>query len=136
MWTFVADCHFLSSDSSFGLWLRSDGTGYVSYPDKLYMRIGLVFVLFVFVFVLSFPIRIMFISLWNWKTNLSGELFSEPRHEWTACPGRIRKNMCKHKAYPHKVFLDRNRIRLRVNKTGNLSRHVWLLFLSDETFFG
>ena len=27
----------------------------------------------------------------------------------------IDKNMCERKAYPHKVYPDRNRIRLRVN---------------------
>ena len=38
--------------------------------------------------------------------------------------GRIGKDKCEHKTYPHKVCPDRNRIQLCVNKIGNLSRHV------------
>ena len=74
-------------------------TPFLPYPDNL-----------------PFSTRRMFIRLWKWRTNLSGEQFSEPRHVWTASPGGIRKDMCERKAYPHKVCPDRNRIRLRVNK--------------------
>ena len=45
-------------------------------------------------------------------------------YEQPAQVGMIRKDMCERKAYLHKVRPDRNRIRLRVNKIGNLSRHV------------
>ena len=37
---------------------------------------------------------------------------------------RIGKERCERKAYPHRVYPDRNRIRLRVNKIGSLSRYV------------
>ena len=42
----------------------------------------------------------------------------------TAWPGRIGKDKCVSKAYPHKVCPDRNRMQLRVNKTEKLSRYV------------
>ena len=54
----------------------------------------------------------------------------------TACPGRIKKDMCERKAYPHKVCPDGNGVRLRVNKIGNLPRHVSMLLLSDDSFLG
>ena len=107
-----------------------------SYPVNS-MRIGLAFTPSLpYRDNLPFSIRRMFIRLRKSRTNISGEQFSKPRHVWTACPGRMGKDKCEYKAYPHKVCPDRNRIWLRVNKIGSLSKYLWMLFLSDETFFG
>ena len=119
-------------------WLRprSHVTGYDSYPGKLYSDRPCVHTFPSYPDNLPFSIRRMLIRLWRWRTNLSAEQFSEPKHVWTACPGRVKKDKCECKAYPHKVCPDRNRIWLRVNKIRSLSRYMWMLFLSDGTFFG
>ena len=52
-----------------------------------------------------------------------------------ACPGRIGKDKCERKAYPHKICPDRNRIWLRANKIENPFRYVRMLFLANESFF-
>ena len=104
---------------------RSHVTGYDSYPGKLYADTPCVHTFLPYPDNLPFSIRRMFIRLWKWRTNLSGEQFS-----------KIGMDKYKCKTYPHKVCPDRNCIRLRVNKIGSLSRYLWMLFLSDETFFG
>ena len=97
------------------------------------MRIGLAFTPFLpYPDNLPFSIWRMFIRFWKWRTNLSGKQYSEPRHVWTACPGRIRKDICERKAYPHKVCPDRNRIRLCVNKIRSLSRHMWMAQITQS----
>ena len=91
--------------------LRSHVTACDSYPGNS-MRIGLEFTPFLpYPGNLPFYIHIMFIRHLKWRTNLSSEHFSQPRHLWTACPGRIKKEMCERKAYPHKICPNRNRIR-------------------------
>ena len=112
--------------------IEADWGPVYTYQDTIpirtnFMWIGLAFILF-------FPhrdnlplsIRIMFIRLWKWRANLSGELFSKLRHVWTACAGRRGKDKCERKAHPHKVFSrqesypvtceqDRKSIQIRVN---------------------
>ena len=137
-----ADTRQLFSSSMFLLAtrirLRSHVTGYDSYPGKIYADRPCVhtFPSLSRKFTLLYPENVYPPLKVENKSIRCGEQFSELRHVWTACPGRMGKDKCECKAYPHKVCLDRNRVWLRVNKIGSLSRYLWMLFLSDETFSG
>ena len=95
------------------------------------MRIGLAFT-----FLLPYPDNLPFSIRRSLSAIDSGEQIfpvnNSPSLDTTEKP--VGKGKCECKAFPRKVCPDRNRVWLRANKMLNLSRHLLMLFLSDETF--